>query len=334
MMSIKNVVNSIVSTGLIVSSTAMAVDSKGVWSISIENDLFGSGQDKHYTHGTEASYVSDTYHPKWLLNIARLAPFYSPQKEVRYGVSLGQAIFTPDDITRTELIENDRPYAGWLYSTFSLMNDFRTLSEEGERRNYNDVLELTLGIVGPSSQADDAQKWVHKNVDADDPNGWDNQLHDELGVNIAYMRQWQYTLLPKYIDVTTRAGGMLGNVFTHVETGLLMRFGNRLGQDFGPPLMRPSNIGSKYFKPRGDFSWYFFTGLNGRYVGRNIFLDGNTWQDSHSVDKKHWVGDIQAGFVVNVDRLQFSFTHIFRSKEFEKQKNNDEFGALSLSYRF
>jgi len=312
----------------------LAKDSQGVWSISFENDLFGSGEDKHYTHGTELSYVSDTYHPDWLLSLAKMAPFYSSQKEVRYGFSMGQAIFTPDDITQKSLIKDDRPFAGWLYATFSLMTDFRTLSKKGDRRNFNDTLELTLGVVGPSSQADNVQKWVHKHVNSDDPNGWNNQLHDEPGINIGYMRQWQFGLVPHHMDITTRVGGMLGNIFTHAETGVLLRIGNRLSQDFGPPLMRPSNIGSKYFQPRSGFEWFLFTGVNGRYVARNIFLDGNTWKNSHSVDKEPWVGDIQAGLVINFNRVQISLTHIFRSKEFKKQISNDEFGALSFSYRF
>lgn len=319
---------------IVSSSMSFAGDTKGVWTMSIENDLFGQGGDKHYTHGTEVSYVSDTYNPDWLLSIARAAPFYSPQRDVRYGLSVGQAMFTPDNISEPELIENDRPYAGWLYSTFSLMNDYRIGNNVGEQRKYNDVLELTIGIVGPSSQADHAQRWVHKKVDSDEPRGWNNQLHDELGINIAYMRQWQYSLIARHLDITTRAGAMLGNVYTHAETGLMVRLGNQLGLDYGPPLMRPSNIGSKYFKPKASIEWYVFAGASGRLVGRNIFLDGNTSKDSHSVNKNRWVGDLQAGIVVNIDRAQFAYTYIDRSREFEGQKEGDAFGSLAFSYRF
>ena len=53
--------------------------------------------------------------------------------------------------------------------------------------------------------------------------------------------------------------------------------------------------GGGYFRRKKGFNWYLFAGLEGRAVFRNIFLDGNTFTDSHSVDSKHFVGDIQAG---------------------------------------
>ncbi|HEY3699135.1 MAG TPA: lipid A-modifier LpxR family protein, partial [Spongiibacteraceae bacterium] len=45
--------------------TAQAEDGKGALTVALENDLFGAGTDKHYTHGTEISYVSDTYQQDW-----------------------------------------------------------------------------------------------------------------------------------------------------------------------------------------------------------------------------------------------------------------------------
>jgi len=49
---------------------------------------------------------------------------------MRFGVAIGQAIFTPSNISEEKLIESDRPYAGWLYSTFSLTSDGRSGSSD------------------------------------------------------------------------------------------------------------------------------------------------------------------------------------------------------------
>jgi lipid A 3-O-deacylase len=46
----------------------------------------------------------------------------------------------------------------------------------------------------------------------------------------------------------------------------------------------------------GEVGLYFFAGAQGRAVGRNIFLDGNTFRHSLSVPKKNFVADLQAGF--------------------------------------
>jgi len=37
---------------------------------------------------------------------------------------------------------------------------------------------------------------------------------------------------------------------------------------------------------------YLFAFVDGRAVGRDIFLDGNTFTDSHSVTRKTFVGDL------------------------------------------
>jgi lipid A 3-O-deacylase len=67
---------------------------------------------------------------------------------------------------------------------------------------------------------------------------------------------------------------------------------------------------------------------------QNIFLDGNTFKESHSVNKKPVVGDVQAGAVIQYDRLRVSYTQIFRSKEFDDQDQPHNSGSLSVSYQF
>src|SRR5581483_5652371 len=94
------------------------------------------------------------------------------------------------------------------------------------------------------------------------------------------------------------AGGTLGNVFTYGEAGGMLRFGHNLAADYGPGHIRPSLSGTGWFDPSrlsDKFGWYLFTGVQGRLVGRNIFLDGNTWRDSANVDKKPVVADFVGG---------------------------------------
>ena len=86
--------------------------------------------------------------------------------------------------------------------------------------------------------------------------------------------------------------------------------------------------------PRHDFGWYLCAGVDGRGVARNIFLDGNTFRDSRSVDKEPWVGDLQFGFVLAWRQVRLSYTHILRSREFKGGEGRDEFGAVSISIPF
>ena len=71
----------------------------------------------------------------------------------------------------------------------------------------------------------------------------------------------------------------------------------------------------------------------GRGVAHNIFLDGNSDKDSHSVEKRKWVGDLQLGFVVSTQRFRLAYSHVIRTKEFELQRVHNRFGSLTLAMR-
>ncbi len=306
--------------------------------VQFENDLFGRGSDRHYTHGSRISYLSaekPTHLEKEIKStvLAAIPDFLIP-KTRRVSFILGQNIFTPEDIEQEQLIENDRPYAGWLYLGAGFVSE-----GGGERRPFMENLELNLGVVGPASLAEQVQTQWHRLISSNLPKGWDNQLENEPGIVLFYERKWP--IRPKeekwttHADLTPHAGFALGNVYTYFATGVTVRIGNDLPNDYGPPRIRPGLSGSGFFKPTNKFTWYLFAGVEGRAVGRNIFLDGNTFADSHSVDKKTLVGDLQVGIVVTLFRnFRLGFTNIFRTKEFDGQPQEDNFGSFNLSYRW
>jgi hypothetical protein len=193
-------------------------------------------------------------------------------------------------------------------------------------------------VVGPSAYAEATQETVHELTNSPDPSGWDNQLKDEPAVMLTYERKWRslYAMSPfgLGVDFTPHLGGSIGNVFTQVVAGGTARIGFDLPQDYGPPRIRPSLPGSDFFVPTRQVSGYLFAGVEGRAVGHNIFLDGNTWKDSHSVDKEHFVGSLQVGAVLTWEDLRLSYTHVIMSEEFKQQQGGDQFGAITLSYRY
>ena len=71
-----------------------------------------------------------------------------------------------------------------------------------------------------------------------------------------------------------------------------------------------------------------------RYVARNIFLDGNTFTDSHSVDKRPFVLDLQVGVTLAFENVQLSFMQVFRTREFRRQTEADRFGVARAAVRF
>ncbi|MFZ5790979.1 MAG: lipid A deacylase LpxR family protein [Pseudomonadota bacterium] len=302
---------------------------QGTFNFVLENDIV-SGFDRDYTNGVQLSWTSGPDRvPSWAIDAARLFPLFPETGRVRASFALGQSIYTPNDITLRNPPAEDRPYAGWLYGSIGL------IAETGTRL---DQLQLQVGVVGPASLAEQTQTTVHEIVGADKPRGWDTQLENEPGVVLTYQRSWRAFVSGEFLgfsfDATPHIGGALGNVFTYANGGATLRLGWNLPNDYGPPRIEPSLPGSGFFEPQGSLGMYIFAGLDGRAVARNIFLDGNTWQDSRSVEKEPLVGDAQVGFAVTLGSVRLAYTHVFRTQEFASQHGADKFGAVSLSLRF
>ncbi len=83
-----------------------------------------------------------------------------------------------------------------------------------------------------------------------------------------------------------------------------------------------------------QFRGYLFARVDGRAVGRNIFLDGNTFSDSHSVDSNPFVADLSAGVAVNIKNTKLAYAFVYRTKEFKDQEDTQIFGTVSLNWTF
>jgi len=300
------------------------------WSVSArwENDTFG-GTDRFYTDGVSLSLAYTGRN--WLDPLADWLPWGQGRRTV--GYELGQIMVTPADTTRAIPDPNDRPYAGLLYTALSL---------HVERDNTYHGLKFITGVVGPWSLAEETQKQVHRWIGDTLPQGWSHQLHNEPIFNLVYEQRRKYRLLGAAhgpaVEALPVGNVMLGNVLTQAQLGGQFRFGYNIPDDFGTTLMR----GMVYLpppRPSADAQapkWgvYFFGGGNINLVARNITLDGNTWQDSPSVDKDWFVPAAEVGMAVSVQQFTAAFTYVFWGREFKGQKDYSEFGAFTVTYQF
>lgn len=316
---------------------AFAADpERGVLSFVLENDIV-SGADRDFTNGALVSWTSpEGEAPDWAVDAGRAVTLFTEETTVRVNYAVGQSMYTPNDITLVNPPLTDRPYAGWLYASIGLVGV--TDSKVNNVDQWLDQLQLQVGVVGPASLAEETQEFVHKVTGSDDPQGWHTQLKNEPGIVLTYQRSWRAVRTGEIyglgFDATPHFGGALGNVFTYANAGGTLRLGwNLPDADYGPARVQPSLPGSGYFHTQDRIGVYLFAGLDGRAVARNIFLDGNTWRGGPSVDKKTFVGDVQAGLAVTFGPARMTYTHVFRTREFDGQEGKDEFGALSVSYQ-
>lgn len=300
--------------------------------LSIENDMFGKGTDRNYTSGVRLSYFDlGTQLPDFAYTLDRVVPTFSINETTSIYYTLGHNLYTPSDIERVTQDPNERPWAAFLYASAGMMS----ITD-----NHIDELEATLGVIGPLALGEQIQKAVHKVVNSPKPRGWRNQLKNEP----ALMLSWQRSF-PERIDLEAygwhasavpHIGATIGNVYTYANIGASFRLSPENGrwQDV-PPRVRPAMPGTGAFvTPDDDFSWHFFGGIEGRAMAQNIFLDGNTFRNSHSVDKKPFVLDATAGIATTYDKVRISYTAIYRTREYHEQDSGDLFGSISLGVRF
>ena len=291
-----------------------------ILSLSWDNDAL-AGTDRHYTEGARISYLSkDDALPKWTGSLSDFLPSLGFEPQARkYGLELGQEIYTPEDLHAAAVVENDRPYAGWLYARASLIRRGESFASSIAM----ETLSLDLGIVGPGSGAEITQKTLHSKA----PAGWRHQLKNEPGVDLRYDRRrlfeahfddwWRLQFIPSL-------AASAGNVDTHMGVGGTVRFGYNVPNEFEVPA------GATPYK----FGAYVFSGAEGRWVIRNIFLDGNTFRSSHHVDKEPLVGDLKLGVGLVLKRFEVILSHTFLTHEFKAQDKEDSFSSATLLFKF
>lgn len=296
---------------------AAAEPAPPVYTIVVENDVFG-GSDERYTSGIKHQWLSAEGKGE---RLARLFLRARDGDTVRYGVGAGQSIFTPEEIGAAAPLPDERPYAGWLY--------LEAQSVVERAGGAIDSLKVAAGVVGPWSLAEDAQRTLHRTFNFIDPAGWSNQLRNEPGLLVSFDRQWRVGAGDRF-QLLPHAGASAGNVLTEARGGAFVRIGNKLTSDSLPARNGPARPGSGAHGSAG-LSWQVYGGGQARAVAQNIFLDGNTFRDSLSVDKKTVVGELEAGFAVRAGRVSLGYNHVWRSREYDGEPDGQDFGVVTVS---
>jgi hypothetical protein len=316
---------------------SQSFDQGPVFTVIEEND-FQFDTDRHYTQGMKLAYFqADGDLPRWTSEFFSSIPAlgFTPRAD-KFGYEAGQSIYTPADTSSKQAVPDDRPYAGWLYAGLILQRRGPTLDEQLTMESF----QLDLGIIGPQSLAENAQKWFHKLGPSDTPKGWKHQLETEPGLALKYLRSWR--LSPwhqdrRFFDLIPQAGACLGNVDTSAQLGATLRLGWNLPDDFGvktiDSLTTPDGGWSPTHTNR-QWGFYVFSGLEGSAVLYNAFLDGNLFRESHNVTKEPFVAEWTSGIVCMLRRVEVGYTCVYRTREFVQQPHRDRFGSVFFKYKF
>jgi hypothetical protein len=314
-------------------------DLGGAFSIYFENDLF-AGTDRYYTNGARVAWSSgdlnrfeDSPTARTFSPLLRQVDVINRRRFLRnFAIVLGQEMYTPDNTETPNLVTDDRPYAGWLYLGLGVVwkND-----------TTRNAALLQLGVVGPWSLAEETQRFIHQVRGFPLPQGWDNQLGNEFGAVLAFEQKRRWTR-GEYgrgfaFDVQPYAGFGVGNVLIYANVGAEIRFGYNLPNDFGTDLISPAGTTPTPLPAGRGFSnpgIHAFARVDGRAIARNIFLDGNSFEDSHSVDKRWAVAQLSAGLSINYRNTKITYAAVHRTREFRGQKGPQIFGSVTVTIAY
>lgn len=317
-----------------------------IWQLELNNDFFfnkdnkissGWFLQKHSPLAENWDKLKDV--PDFFKTVGKSIPTLTKDGlSYRAGITIGQIVQTPNDLSRSDLITDDVPYAG----AFTFQASWYAYNAHEFRG-----LEITAGVVGPPSLAEHVQKAVHRLINSPEPKGWDHQLSTEPVLNINYMRKkkiWhQGNPANLSFDASISGNAELGNLFTMAGVALEMRFGRNMpgGFVYVPDFIGVNMHYNASLKPINFQAHSFYASLifNGSFFVHNIFLDGNSFGGSHSVEKKPTVSHIIAGLHYERQEWGIHFSFMESSNDVDTSKvpaaiGNERLGTISLVLRF
>ena len=287
------------------------------FSYSMENDAVVE-TDYGYSHG---AYISTLF--KISNNILDISYI---------SMSYNQQMFTPDDISKKDIIKDDRPYAGYEYLSVDL--------HKVKRDNLDSIL-IQIGNVGPASKMEELQNDIHDKLDVHHASGWNNQITDKLIYQLNYIHKWRivnpkiYAFESILIPYT---GVNLGTASIKGSLGAQYRIGFNIPRDFGVGTMNESGYisipRSKNLSNNIKSNWSFCLNLSigSNYVVKDIFLD-----DWHDIERNNFNIYGSYGVTLRYRRFSIDYGLNYYSKDYEQRdlyKPYKGYGTIILTYNF
>jgi len=285
---------------------------RGGWAFYFDNDLFAStGRDRDYTGGislTLSGFQAVDYPVSVdpLLGTVNSWLNIDHNSDARlYSFEFGLTAFTPENIQATAPVFDDRPYASLVYIS-------NTRQDINYQKRTSLISSLTIGALG-LNVAGEFQNLIHKIVDSDEAQGWDNQISDGGEFTFRYslskqrVRWFDYSTNNFNYEIKT-ARTVNAGYLTDLTWSISGRFGkirtpwssfnpqNAAYAEKGLPLAELNE------QPKNEF--YFWTGMSIHLRAYNALLQGQFRDSVVTYDRdelNHVVGEIWMGVTTELD---------------------------------
>lgn len=275
------------------------------YGLVFSNDLLGDGKDRWRTGSLTSSRI---YGQDWQ---GQAPATFGELLELRIQ---GQ-IIAPSDLT--QLNPADRPWVGALTVE---------LNSHVQRNGTEIALGGGVTMLGPQTQLDEIQGWLHDLAGAPEPS--DAVLNGQIGNSFRPVLSAE---IGRQLPLSDRAAlrpfieARAGDE-TYMRAGVDFSYG-QLSQGF---LVRESITGQRYRTAKGEAQGLTLTaGADIAYVSNSVFLPDSSGYSLENTRQRarlglHWQGQRTTAF--------YGLTYL--GKEFSSQSEGQLTGSLQLQLRF
>lgn len=295
--------------------TACAFAQTKEMGLVLENDLFTSSvNDKYYTNGIEVFYRY----------LAKKPPETAVKKINEFRI--GQYIFNPQTVKAADPNVHDRPFSGYLFGQFS--QSWLYANESVLRLNAQ------AGVVGPASQAQEMQEFIHNTFGYKPVRGWEYQTHNALALQLgaSYSKK---IYGDDHFDLNAKGNAAAGTVFAGATVGVLSRISLKPllpvydSALYGAALRNEASA----YKSQSEFFFYISPAIN--YQVYDATIQGSLFNDNSPItfDVVAWRFTGEAGFKYRRRRLALSYAFVYRGKEVHNRVNEGYFfGSIQMGW--
>lgn len=281
-----------------------------------QNDSI-SGYDRNFTHGTRLDYAQEL------------------KNGDAWGISIVQNMYTPEDHYYGS-IPNQHPYCGYAAIGGAYL-------ARGE--SFGCATELQLGTTGKASLAGRTQNFIHDMMDMEEWEGWDDQIHSEVTVQLTSRQEWNLPALGTGLvrgwesDGAVQVWESVGTFQISGWVGMVFRVGRNLPPSMSAPDASAGNFGINALKKptyrRDKISYFLLTSLSGGYVARDLTIDGGVFHHfDRTCSRQPWQVQAQLGGGVSYHGIDYYAGVVYAGRTYRTQEHNSIMGVFSLTWHW
>lgn len=286
-------------------------------SLISDNDLYTSVyRDRYYTNGLFLTY-----------RVVKNKNTDDLPKKI-YKFQAGHMMFTAIKSTLLYASTHDRPFAGYLYSSFGISRFYPS--------NNIFITDYEIGVLGPDAKSEELQTFMHDIYNYPKPLGWKHQIQNAFAINFnAHYLHYFTKISSNILDFSSVNSLKAGTIFTSVSSGVYSRFGFKSLQPFSNSVAFHSNL-NKTIKSKSESFIFAKPMLN--YTLYDATIEGSFLNKTNPVtfDVMPFHFSLELGYRYYRKRFLYGYTYTYHTKKLKsiRASESNSYGSIYIGYYF